>query len=150
MKRFDKRDVAIELLDAAVTEHLDHARHFAAYNLAAVAEELMSKLLRLAGKKDSVTLKIGAVKTMSQALRQTDGGERAWRKLFFRLKNTIKHMDNEADRFFEANIETNARHKISDVIFNMEKLGLSKSPDVRRFDAYRVSLKSEKALSPDS
>ena len=147
MKRFDKRDVAIELLDAAVTEHLDHERHFAAYNLAAVAEELMSKLLRLSGKNDSSTLKIGAVKAMSQAQHQTSGDDSAWRKLFFRLKNTIKHMDNEADRFFEANIEANARQKIIDAIFNLEKLSLDKSPDVRRFDAYRLNLRSSRNAS---
>ena len=54
MKQFDKQDVATELLDAAITEHLDHARHFAAYNAAAVSEELTSKLLALQGDRRHV------------------------------------------------------------------------------------------------
>ena len=146
MKKFDKRDVAVELLDAAVSEYLDHARHFAAYNLAAVAEELTSKLLKCSGKTDSSDLKIGAVTAMSRALGQPEGEDKTWRKLFFRLKNTIKHMDNQADRYFEANIETDARQKIGDAVGNLEKLGLTKSSDVRRFDEYRLRRQRQNAL----
>lgn len=146
MERFDKRDVAVELLDAAVSEHLDHARHFAAYNLAAVAEELMSKLLKCSGKADSSDLKVGAVKAMSRALDQPEGEDKAWRKLFFRLKNTIKHMDNQSDRYFDANIETGARQKIGDAIRNLERLGLTKSLQVRRFDEYRLNRHRQNAL----
>jgi hypothetical protein len=127
MKRFDKRDVATELLDAAITEYLDHARHFAAYNLAAVSEELTSKLLRLSGQKDSVSLKLGALKAMTDALHQIELHQRVWWKELFRLKNTIKHMDNEADRFFDANIEDSARQKIGDAVGNVVRLGLPKS-----------------------
>lgn len=137
MRRYDKSDVAIELLDAALSEHLDHARHFAAYNLAAVSEELMSKLLKCSGNTDSADLKIGAMKAMSKALGQPEGEERIWRKALFKLKNTIKHMDNETERYFEANIETSARQKIGDAIGNLERLGLSKSQQVRRFYEHR-------------
>lgn len=145
MKIIDKRDVAVELLDAAVSEHLDSARHFAAYNLAAVAEELMSKLLKCSRKTDSSDLKIGAVKAMSKALGQPEGDDKTWRKLFFKLKNTIKHMDGQADRYFDANIETGARQKIGDAIGNLEKLGLAKSSQVLRFDKHRLYLRNSNA-----
>lgn len=146
MKRFDKRDVALELLDAAVSEHLDHARHFAAYNLAAVAEELLSKLLRCSGRTDSSDLKIGAVKAMSKVLGQPEGEDRAWRQLFFKLKNMIKHMDQQSDRYVDANIETSARQKIGDAVSNIERLGLTKSTQVRRFDEHRLSRHRQNAL----
>lgn len=138
MKKYDKLDVAVELLDAAVSEHLDHSRHFAAYNLAAVAEELTSKLLKCSGRTDSSDLKIGAVKAMNKALGQPEGEDKAWRKIFFNLKNTIKHMDNKAGRYFEANIEMDARRKVGDAVSNLEKLGLAKSSEVRRFDEHRL------------
>ena len=143
MKRFDKRDVATELLDAAITEHLDHERHFAAYNLAAVSEELTSKLLRLSGQKDSVSLKIGALKVMTDVLHQTEPDQRTWWKELFRLKNTIKHMDSEADRFFDANIEVSARQKIGDAIGNAMRLGIPKSPYVQRFEAKRLASRAQ-------
>lgn len=146
MERFDKQDVALELLDAAVSEHLDYARHFAAYNLAAVAEELLSKLLRCSGKTDSSDLKIGAVKAMSKALGQPEGEDKTWRQLFFKLKNTIKHMDRKSDRYFDANIETSARQKIGDVVSNLERLGLAKSTQVRRFNEYRVNRQRQNVL----
>jgi hypothetical protein len=146
MKRFDKRDVALEMLDAAVSEHLDHARHFAAYNLAAVAEELLSKLLKCSRKADSSDLKIGAAKAMSRALGQPEGEDNAWRKLFFKLKNTIKHMDGASDRLFDANIEVSARQKIGDAVSNLNKLGFDKSPQVLRFDEHRLSRHRQNAL----
>lgn len=141
MKKYDKCDVAVEMLDAAISEYFDHARYFAAYNLAAVAEELMSKLLKCSGKLDSSDLKIGALKEISKALGQPEGESNIWRKLLFRLKNTIKHMDNHVDRHFEANIETDARQKIGDAVSNLEKLGMVKSSEVRRFDEYRLCRK---------
>lgn len=147
MKRFDKRDVATELLDAAITEHLDQARHFAAYNLAAVSEELTSKLLRLCGRNDSTSLKVGALKAMTEVLRQTEPDHRIWWKELFRLKNTIKHMDGRADSFFDANIEDSARQKIGDAIGNVERLGIAKSPQVQRFDARRLELRADNAAN---
>ena len=149
MKRFDKRAVATELLDAAITEHLDHARHFAAYNLAAVSEELTSRLLRLSGQNDSASLKFGALKAMTDALHQIEPHQRVWWKELFRLKNTIKHLDNEADRYFDANIEVNARQKIIDAIGNVVRLGMPKSPEVRRFDAHRLDSRANAAVTPD-
>jgi hypothetical protein len=148
MKQFDKRDVATEFLDAAITEHLDHARYFAAYNLAAVSEELTSKLLQLCGRADSTSLKVGALKAMSEALQQAEPGDRTWWKQLFRLKNTIKHMDTGADRFFEANIEDSARQKIGDAIGNAERVGIAKSSQVKRFDTHRLERRAAKPASP--
>jgi hypothetical protein len=142
MKRFDKRDVATELLDAAITEHVDQARHFAAYNLAAVSEELTSKLLRLCGRSDSTSLKIGALNAMTRALQQTAPEQRIWWKELFRLKNTIKHMDGKADRCLDATIENSARQKIGDAIGNVERLGIAKSPQVQRFDARLLEIRA--------
>lgn len=150
MKRTDKRDVAMELLDAAITEHLDHARYFAAYNLAAVSEELTSKLLRFSGRRDTTTLKMGALNVMTRALRQTATDERVWWRQLFRLKNTIKHMDGEADRFFEANIEDSARHKIGDAIGNVARLSIAKSSQVQWFDAHRLELRADKAVDSNA
>jgi len=147
MKQFDKRDVAAELLDAAITEHLDHARYFAAYNLAAVSEELTSMLLRLSGRPDSTGLKVGALQAMSEVLQQPEPSGRTWWKEIFRLKNTIKHMDSAADRFFEANIEQGARQKIGDAIGNTARLGIAKSSQVQRFDAHRLGLGARNATT---
>jgi hypothetical protein len=144
MKRVDKRDVAMQLLDAAITEYLDYARHFAAYNLAAVSEELTSKLLGLSGQCDATSLKMGALKAMTDVLHQTTPGHRVWWRELFRLKNTIKHMDGEENRFFEANIDASARQKIGDAIGNAGRLGIAKSPQVRRFDARRLDLRAPK------
>lgn len=147
MKEFDKQNnVAVELLDAAVTEHLDHGRHFAAYNLAAVAEELMAKLLNCSRKKSSSDVKIGAVKAMSRALGQPEGNDKAWRRSFHMLKNTMKHMNSRWDQFFHANIQADARRKIGDAVDNLERLGLPKSIQVRRYDTYRQNRDHEDDL----
>jgi len=138
MKEFNKRDIASEFLDAAIEEHLDHAHHFAAYNLAAVSEELTSKLLQLRGRTDSTSGKIGALKSMTEALGQPVPDHRIWWRALFRLKNTIKHLDSHADQFFDANIEVAARQKIGDAIGNVEKLGLAKSTLIHRFNACRM------------
>jgi hypothetical protein len=136
MESFDKSDVALELLDAAVVEHLDHGRHFAAYNMAAVAQELLSKLLRCQRMESSADLKIRAFRSMSLALGQSEKDAKVWRKEFDRLKNTIKHMDSRSDRFFCANIEADARRKIGDAVNNLEKLKLPQSVEVTRFQRY--------------
>jgi len=150
MKRVEKRDIAIEMLDAAVSEHLDHGRHFAAYNLAAVAEELLSKFVQQAGFRDSSTVKIGAVKVMNKALGYPEGDDKALRKAFFETKNSIKHMDTnqETDRYITANIETGARRKIGDAVRNLEKLGWSKSPLLTRFAEHRKN--AQRKLFSDS
>jgi hypothetical protein len=145
MKTYDKRDVAEELLDAAVIEHLDYGRHFAAYNLAAVAEELLSKFLSIEGKSDSSQLKIGMVKAMSCALAHPEGEDKAWRKKFFALKNWIKHMDSKDDRYIDANIEVSARQKLCNAVANLERLGLRKSKQVDRFSVHLLQRRSSAA-----
>jgi hypothetical protein len=151
MKRFDKRDIATELLDAAITEHLDHARYFAAYNLVAVSEELTSKLLRLCDQSDSTSLKIGALNAMTRALQQTAPEQRIWWKELFRLKNTIKHMDGKADRCSSTPTSRTVRDKkIGDAIGNVERLGIAKSSQMQRFDAHRLELRADNAANSSS
>jgi hypothetical protein len=55
------------------------------------------------------------------------------------LKNSIKHIDGTSDRYVDANIETSARQKIGDAVGNFERLGLTKSAQVRRFDECRLA-----------
>ena len=137
-------------MDAAVVEHLDHSRHFAAYNLAAVAEELASKLLKTACKPDTSDLKIGALMAMSKELGQPEGDPKGWRNLIFKLKNSMKHMDGRNDRYLDANIETSARQKIGDAIGNLDRLAVPHSPQVVRFNAHRVARQKGVEMRPNT
>ncbi|MGH8227251.1 MAG: hypothetical protein ACREU3_04985 [Steroidobacteraceae bacterium] len=145
MKTYDKRDIAVELLDAAVSEHLDYGRYFAAYNLAAVAEELLSKFLLIDGKSDSAKSAIGMVKAMSCALGHPEGEDKTWRKILFTLKNRIKHMDSKNDRYVDANIEVSARQKILDAVTNLERLGQRRSKPADRFIEHLLQRRSSAA-----
>ena len=51
MKNIDKIQIAEEMMTAAIVEYLEHRRHYAAINLAGVAEELYGKLVRISGGK---------------------------------------------------------------------------------------------------
>ena len=52
IEKHDKLDIADEMLDSAITAFVEHKRFFVALNLAAVAEELYGKYVRICGLKD--------------------------------------------------------------------------------------------------
>ena len=60
MHKHDKLEIADQMLDAAINEFLNHKRYLPALNLAAVAEELYGKYIRICHDQDALQKNIEA------------------------------------------------------------------------------------------
>jgi hypothetical protein len=121
------------MLDAAINEFLKHQRFIVAINLAAVAEELYGKYIRITGGLDTQLETINAVVKMTK---NSDMKIKDWKKVANDLKNSIKHIDSEKDRFIEINAEDEARLMIADALSNRDKLNRPDSTEVLAFYDY--------------
>lgn len=149
METVDKLDIAKEMLDAAIDEYLDHQRYYAAYNLAAVAEEILGKFVRLNGGKDALTSSVESVKMVNAALKGDELSDKEWKKLIRSKKNSIKHMDSENDRYIESNISDEVRWMISDAVKNFDALNLITTQNIERyFERWREMMRHNKAPQP--
>jgi hypothetical protein len=133
MNRVDKLDITDEMLDSAINEFLAHQRYFAAINLAAVAEELYGKYIRITGNVDTQLETINAVVRMTN---NPDMKLKDWKNIANNLKNSIKHFDSESERYIELNAEYEARLMIADALSNRDKLYRPDSPEVIHFYKY--------------
>ena len=121
------------MLETAILEYLDHKRYFSSLNLAAVAEELYGKYLRVCRLRNSQEELIDAANEMAKAQGVTDLSVKEWKKISTLSKNSIKHFDSEADRFVEMDPEDEARLTIANALTNHTKLDRQVTPIVQRF-----------------
>jgi hypothetical protein len=133
METHDKLDIADQMLDAAINEFLAHGRFLAALNLAAVAEELYGKYVRICQKKDALHENIEAVQGVAKRRGGPELEIKEWKKIANQYKNSIKHFDSEADRYVEIEAEDEARLAIADALSNHSKLERKETEEVRRF-----------------
>ncbi|WP_321528448.1 hypothetical protein [Sedimenticola selenatireducens] len=133
METYDKLEIADQFLDAAINEFLNHGRFLAALNLAAVAEELYGKYVRILQKKDAFQENIENAKIIWQAQGEADLEIKEWKKIANVYKNNIKHFNSEADRFVDIEAEDQARLAIADAMNNREKLERIESDEIKSF-----------------
>lgn len=131
--KHDKLVIADEMLVAAIIEYLDHGRYFASLNLAAIAEELYGKYVRVKGLQDAQHQLIVEANKISHDQGVTVITVKDWKKTSVFYKNSIKHFDSEADRFVEMNPENEARLTISDALTNHKLLNRQSSTTIQRF-----------------
>ena len=137
MNTYLKTDIAVEMLDAAIVEYIDHQRYFAAYNLAGVADELLGKVVRLEGKTDALTNSVELNKVVMGAIGMSPRPDKELKKLINTQKNSIKHMDSEQDREVQANMPDDARRMIGRALRNYHALRLGSRDTIQRFDESR-------------
>ena len=135
LRRTDKLDIADEMLDAAISEFLDAQRHFAAMNLAGVAQELYGRQVRLTGLTDQIQETIRAANMFAE-MHGASVSDKEWWEIAGRPKNSIKHFDSESDRHVHLDAEDEARFMIGDAISEHDKLDRINSSDVERFNEY--------------
>ena len=133
----DKLDIADEMLEAAITAFLDPKQFFAALNLAAVAEELYGKIIRLNGGMNSQSSLIELAKDIAHFDGDVSLTENELRKDLYEVsvmyKNAIKHVNNEADRFIALDVEDEARATIGCALTNHNLLNRQFTPTIQRF-----------------
>ena len=101
MSNTDKLEIADQMLESAIEEYIDKQRYFSAFNLAGVAEELYGKFIRINGGKDAQTSTIEAVERLNKIRGWIPIPGRELKKIANRPKNSVKHFDNNEDRFIE-------------------------------------------------
>jgi len=136
MDTYDKLDIADEMLDAAITEFLNHQRFLPALNLAAVAEELYGKYIRISKGEDVLHENIKNAGLIAKHFGAEEIPHKDWKKVANTFKNEIKHFDSEADRFVEIDAEDEARLAIWDALQNHDKLNRAESEEIAAFTAY--------------
>src|SRR5690606_35235377 len=99
MEKFDKLDIADEMLESAIEAYWDAQKYFPALHLAGAAQEIYGKWLRINGGQDFSSMMLDhAGKIFEEPI-----DRKAIKKEDKRPKNSIKHMDSELDRFARLN-----------------------------------------------
>ncbi len=133
MKKVNKLDIADEMIEAAIEEFIDNKRHFAALNLAGVAEEIYGKQIRIAGSVDSLEGNIQAAAKVNARLGGSELSPKNWKRIFNFHKNSVKHYDSQSDQYVEINVEQEAEFMIEDALSNHAKLNRACSSKIQRF-----------------
>lgn len=146
MNEYSKIKIAIEYLEAAIEERDYHQRYFAAMNLAAVAEELLGKVVRVNGKTDQLTKTVdtltGIQKFEVEHLGWQERSRKDLKKILGSTKNSIKHMDSIFDQNAKLyfNVEDESKWLIQAAIRNLDILKIYHSGTVKAFvDKYNAS-----------
>ncbi len=140
MHSYSKTEIATEILEAAIAERELHGRHFAAMNLAAVAEEIFGKMARIEGREDQRTHAIDQLMKLQAKLDGMfdfgfDNDRQNLSKMLNSSKNSIKHLNSRSDMnaelFFQ--VEQESIWQIQGAIRNLEVLDLPIPELVKEF-----------------
>jgi len=132
MEKFDKLTIADEMLESAIESYLDGQKYFSALHLAGAAQEIYGKWLRINGGQDFTTMMLDqAAKFIDEPI-----DRKAIKKEDKRPKNSIKHMDNEADRFAYLNLKLDSFMAITDAFTEYSMLKRNETPNIIRFKAF--------------
>ena len=135
MEKFDKLTIADEMLESAIESYLDGQKYFSALHLAGAAQEIYGKWLRINGGQDFTTMMLDqAAKFIDEPI-----DRKAIKKEDKRPKNSIKHMDNEADRFAYLNLKLDSFMAITDAFTEYSMLKRNETPNIIRFKTFLMS-----------
>lgn len=137
MEKFDKLDIADEMLERAIESYLDAQKYFSALHLAGAAQEIYGKWLRINGGQDfSTTMLDHASKIFEEPI-----DRKAMKKEDKRPKNSIKHMDSESDRFAYLNPQLDSFMAISEAVMEYSLLQRPETANIERFKSYLIGTK---------
>ena len=137
MKKFDKLDIADEMLESAIESYLDTRKYFPALHLAGAAQEIYGKWLRINGGQDFSTMMLNqAEKIFDEPI-----DRKAVKTEDKRPKNSIKHMDSESDRFAHIEPQLDSFMAILEAVTEYLMLQRPETTNITRFKNYLISTK---------
>ncbi|MDP5138730.1 hypothetical protein ORJ04_22550 [Rheinheimera baltica] len=137
MERFDKLDIADEMLESAIESYLDNEKYFSSLHLAGAAQEIYGKWLRINGGQDFSTMMLNqAEKIFDEPINR-----KSVKKEDKRSKNSIKHMDNKSDRFTDLQPQMDSFMAISEAVAEYLMLQRPETSNITRFKNYLISTK---------
>ena len=132
MNKFDKLDMADEMLESAIKLFLDDKKYFTSLHLAGAAQEIYGKWIRINGGKDHTTSMLDIYeKLVTEPL-----DRKSIKKEDKRPKNTIKHIDNKNDRYALLNPKLDSLITLSEAVTEYIKLEREKTVNIERFIEY--------------
>ncbi|WP_219702752.1 hypothetical protein [Marinomonas lutimaris] len=138
MEKFDKLAIADELLESAIQSYLDDEKYFSALHLAGAAQEIYGKWLRIKGGQDLSTMILDkAAKVFHEPI-----DKKAIKKEDKRPKNSIKHMDSEADRYTYLRIKFDTFCVICEAVAEHKLLKRNETANIVRFKKYLISTRT--------
>lgn len=137
MQKFDKLDIADEMLESAIESYLDAENYFSALHLAGAAQEIYGKWLRINGEQNFSKMMLNqAEKIFNEPI-----DRKAIKREDKRPKNSIKHMDNKSDRFAHLNPQLDSFVVISEAVIEYLMLKRSETSNITRFKNYLIRTK---------
>lgn len=135
---YKKLDLALELLNEAIRQLLDHKSFACALSLAGSAEEILGKTIELRGGVSSLEQRVKDHLMIASAFGSTTLTEKQskWRLNF--AKNAIKHLDGANDEEITVDLEDEAIDMLGRAAHNVILLQLPYTNELRRFDDWYV------------
>ncbi|PSV15390.1 hypothetical protein [Photobacterium kishitanii] len=137
MGKIDKLDIADEMLESAIESYLDTKKYSSALHLAGAAQEIYGKWLRISGGQDFSSIMLEHAANISKE----PIDRKAIKKEDKRPKNSIKHIDNESDRFAFLNPQFDSFMMISEAVTEYIMLKRPETHNIIRFKEYLIGTK---------
>ena len=135
MEKFDKLDIADEMLESAIESYLDGQKYFSALHLAGAAQEIYGKWIRINGGKDHTTTMLDLYESSSSEVIDRKKVKNEDK----RPKNTIKHFDNKDDRYALLSPNLDSFMLISEAVTEYMKLKRPETINIKRFNKHFVA-----------
>ena len=134
MDKIDKLAIADEMLESAIESYFDDQKYFSALHLAGAAQEIYGKWLRINGGQDFSTMMLdNAARILEEPI-----DRKAIKKEDKRPKNSIKHIDNESDRFAYLDPQLDSFLVISVAVTDYMMLQRKETANIVRFKKYLI------------
>lgn len=140
--KVDKLEIADELLETAIENHLDGKKYFASLHLAGAAQEIYGKWLRLNGGQSyqNFILDQASKHLKPYGIVVDENCKKSIKEMDNNPKNTIKHLDNKNERYAELNPENDSFSKITEAIMDYSFLIRTETNNIKRFKEYTNQL----------
>lgn len=133
---YNKLELAIELLDEAVRQLLDHKSFACSLNLAGAAEEVLGKAIELRGGESSLAQRVKDHIMIHDAFGAPKLTVKQSRCRHNRAKKSIKHLNDTNDTEVILDLEDEAIDMLSRAVHNVFLLQLPYTEEIRRYDEW--------------
>jgi hypothetical protein len=135
---YKKLDLAIEMLDEAIRQFLDHRSYACSLNLAGAAEEVLGRTVELRGGESSLVEHVKDHLMIAKAFPGSTLTPAQSRQRYNLAKNSIKHLNDTDDAEVTLDLVDEAIAMLNRAIRNVILLQIPYTKEIVRFDGWYI------------
>ena len=132
-KKYEKIDIAGQMLETALSLFMEGKDYFSVVQLAGACDEILGKYVNLKGIATSLETEIAESISLKKSLSGRHSTVKDTRDSLNQFKNSIKHMNDSSDAIVIMDPEFEAETMLDRAIINWWNLGRYSTPSIEKF-----------------